>query len=185
MQPERAPQPIESNERSKAELEALGNEKLRELAEQSAERPDDNPDKRLEQARENLKAQEVAPEPPASGEQAKPATFVSKLDRFVNYSQTLASVQRRLSPASRSFSKVIHAPAVEKASEALEKTIMRPSVTLGATWTALVLGFLVYFTSRHYGWQMSGFELIGSLIIGGFLGFVIEKLYHTVRRPSA
>jgi hypothetical protein len=183
MNPER--QPSAERHENQAELEALGNEKLRELAETSPEAAAERPETRAERAREALDAQhnESQPEPPASGEhKAARPTFKAHLDRALNYRQTLASVQRTLSPASRSFSKAIHQPTVERVSESMERTIMRPSVTLGATWTALIVGLVFYLTAKHYGYSMSGSEMLLALVVGALLGIIFEYVLRLIRK---
>jgi small-conductance mechanosensitive channel len=183
MHPETESRP-DQNENSQAELEALGRERLKELDEAAPEAAAENQAERAEQARETLANHEVAPtEPMARADQETPtSTLADTLDRVLNYRQTMASLQRRLSPASRNFSKVIHNQAVESTSEALEKTVMRPSVALGATWTALIVGLIFYLTARHYGYRLSGFEMIAALIVGGILGVILEGLSRFFRR---
>ena len=66
----------------------------------------------------------------------------------------------------------------------LEKTVMRPSVTLGATWTALIVGVVFYWTARHYGFRLSGSEMILALIVGGLLGAGLEWLGFLLRRKK-
>jgi hypothetical protein len=178
---EAEPRPAQA-EHNQAELDSLGKERLQELAEKSAEQSPDNKAERAEQARETLAKHEQTPEPPPSADRETPGNDVSHvLDRVLNYHQTMASVQRRLRPVSRRFSKIIHNKAVEGTSEALEKTVMRPSVTLGATWTALIVGLIFYLTARHYGYRLSGFEMIGALVIGAILGIVLEGLMRLFR----
>lgn len=165
------------------ELQKLGSERLDQLAEANTEKPSQDNEKRAEAARESLRKQEVQPEPVTNaGEKASQASFIKRISHGLNYSDTIASVQRRLSPRSRSFSKVIHAPAVEKTTAVLEKTVMRPSVTLGATWTALIVGSIFYWSARHYGFRLSGSEMILALIVGGFLGAGIEWFGHLFRQ---
>lgn len=164
------------------ELQKLGDERLRELAETSAERPAVDAEKRLEAAREKLTIAEVQPEEPVATETGTDRSFIKRITHGLNYRDTLTSLQRRLSPRSRTFSKVIHAPAVEKTSEALEKTVLRPSVTLGATWTALLVGLIFYFTAKHYGFRLSGSEMFVALIVGGLIGGGVEYAGHFLRR---
>jgi hypothetical protein len=182
MHPETGPQP-EQAEQNQAEIEALGKERLKELAETSPEQSHENRAERADQAREVLAQHEKAPEPmPRANNETSNATLSDRLDSVLNYRQTMASIQRRLSPAGRRFSKVIHNQAVETTSEALEKTIMRPSVAAGATWTALIVGGIFYLTARHYGYRLSGFEMIAALIVGAVIGVVIEGLFHLSRQ---
>ncbi len=175
-----------SSERSSenAEIQKLGAERLKELAENSAEKPAVDSEKRAEAAREMLKTEEVQAPEPVAKETSNESSFIKRLSHGLGYADTMASVQRRLSPASRSFSKVIHAPAVEKTSAVLEKTVMRPSVTLGATWTALIVGVIFYWTARHYGFRLSGSEMILALIVGGLLGAGLEWIGFLLRRKK-
>jgi hypothetical protein len=176
--------PSESGlEKVSNDLESARSEKLAELHEQAAEKdPSDSGEKRAEQAREVINKQEKKPEPEPSGEAETARPSFPLLNRHLNYSQTLASVQRKLKPVSRGFSHVIHMPIVEKTSESLEKTVARPSVMVGTTWTALIVGTIFYLTARHYGYALSGSELLFSFIVGGLLGLVIEGLWRGFKR---
>jgi hypothetical protein len=173
-------------------LEAAGAqaiEHLKHSAEASAEHSAEHQSELAKEAREKIHGHEQAPEPAAHEEQeATPAPqhpVPAFLNRHLNYAQTLASVQRRLTPVSRGFSHVIHAPIVEKTSDALENTVARPSVTAGATWTALIVGAIFYFTARRYGYALSGSEIELSFIIGAVIGLIIEWFWRTfIHRPK-
>lgn len=157
-----------------AELDKLA-ESAKERAENAAEHPEQQAE-RAHEARQTIETQ--AEEPAAFEEKApdKPAPRPTRLDKEVNYQQTMRSLQRQLNPASRAFSQLIHSPAIEKTSEVVGKTVLRPSVTLGATVTAFLLVGLVYLVSRRYGFALSGSELPLALVAGGLLGFGIELL---------
>ncbi len=183
MSVEHQPNSVEQNEATQAELEALGKERLEELA-TKPEAGQDHQEKSAEAARETIKqVDNDAPEP--SHEPAAPASFVARVNHVVNYSQTMQSVQRHLSPVSQSFSKIIHSPVIETTSEVLEKTVLRPSVTNGALWTAAIVGLFFYLVARHYGYVLSGSELLLSLIAGGLIGGLLELLGRALvhRRP--
>jgi hypothetical protein len=172
---------LEHREHVQAEIKQAGGEKVAELLRNQPELGTENSHERANRAREVINQpppQESAPEPPVT-EIASARPTLPFLNHKLNYVQTLASVQRRLKPASRSFSKVIHAPIVEKASEALEKTVARPSVTFGATWTALLVGGIFYFTARRYGFELSGSEVTLSFIVGAVVGLAIEAAWRT------
>jgi hypothetical protein len=175
-----APETLNTPEHQ-SEIDKLGAERLNILErEKSAENNIENdPDKRAEQARETIKQHEAPTEKPAA-ETVQPKLH-HRLNHALNFKQTMSSLQRRLSPASRSFSKVIHNPAVEKTSESLEKTVMRPSVINGALWTAVVVQGFLYFTARHYGFALSGAEIIISLLTGALLGIVLEGIWHSIK----
>jgi hypothetical protein len=104
------------------------------------------------------------------------------LNLDTNYSDTLGSVQNRLSPGSRTFSKIIHAPAVERSSELMERTIMRPSVVMGTTWTAFIVGLVFYLTARYYGFTLSGGEMLLALLGGAMLGLTLEGIWYFIRQ---
>lgn len=156
-------------------------EASKENIEQSAEKPEQQAE-RAHEARSKIEKQ--AEQPPANEEKApdKPAHRPTRLDKEVAYKHTLSSLQRQLDPVSRSFSKVIHHPVVDKASEVAGKTVFRPSVTLGATVTALLLVGLVYVVARNYGFALSGSELPLALVAGGLLGFAIEIAAKLLKR---
>jgi uncharacterized protein involved in copper resistance len=181
MSVERHHEHAERNEQATAELEAARREKLEQLRHSTESEPQDA-EHRAEAAREIIHKHEQAPEP-TDHHEAAPADPQPKpfLDHRLNYKQTLASLQRQLKPASRAFSQLIHTPAVEKTSEVLEKTVARPSVTLGATWTALIVGGVFYFTARHFGYALSGSELLFSFIVGAGIGLIIEGLWRASR----
>lgn len=137
--------------------------------------------KRVESAREALEQQSepVVAEKPGPPKSHQPIT---KIDQDRAYRDTMQSLRRHLGPASKSFSKVIHNPTVENVSEVVGKTVARPSVTLGATTTALIIGSLTYITAKRYGFALSGSELILSLILGGIVGALLEGLSKSLRR---
>jgi hypothetical protein len=143
---------------------------------EKAERPEDQ----IESAR---RAVEQAPQPQPKGEhESRAVHHATKLDKESAYWDTLRSVQRHLKPASRQFSKVIHTPVVERTSEIVGATVARPSVTLGATTTALFVGAFLYISARAYGFTLSGSEILLSLIVGGVLGLVVEFVGKVFRR---
>lgn len=166
-----------------AEIAASGKEKLAELTAARADQdPLEHSERRADKAREIISRQEPEPADQAEAQPQAPQRPTPLLDHHLNYAQTLASVQRKLRPASRSFSKVIHAPLVEKTTEAMEATVARPSVLLGSTWTALIIGTIFYLTARHYGYSLSGSELLFSFIVGALLGLVLEGFWRALKR---
>jgi hypothetical protein len=180
MSVEHHPESVERTEQATAELEAARAERLAELR-QSAETDADSPEQRAEAAREAIAGHEQAPTPDAAETHPRPAQR-PHFDPKLSYRQTMASLRRQLGPVSRRFSQVIHTPIIEKTSEKLENTIARPSVVFGATWTAVIVGGIFYFTARSYGYPLSGSELLFSFLIGGLLGVVIEGLWRAIRR---
>ncbi len=185
MSVEHQPKPGQNHERDhQAELASMAKEQL-ERQSVSPEAAAEHAEQRAEAAREVINQPEPEQQTPAQEQEAAPApTFAARIDHALNYSQTMASLQRKLTPASRAFSKVIHIPVVEKTSEALEQTVMRPSVVAGATWSAFITGLVFYVVARLYGWTLSGTEMLVALVAGGILGIALEGLARLLRRKA-
>jgi hypothetical protein len=179
MSVERQPQSNESlSPATSAELEALAKAEARDNSQNSAEH---DQAQQIEQARTAIE-QQPEPQPPAAEAQPKSTPSMTRLDKALAYNQTLRSVQKQLRPLSRSFSKVIHNPVIEKTSELAGQTIMRPSVTLGATLTALLVGGSTFLLAKRYGFPLQGSELILLLPAGAIIGFAMELLFRMARR---
>ncbi len=99
---------------------------------------------------------------------------VSKKEREASYKQHMTQVQAELKPAQRAFSKVIHNPVVEKASDAIGGTIARPNAILSGAVVAFFLVLGVYVIAKYYGYPLSGFESIGAFIVGWILGLLYD-----------
>lgn len=108
----------------------------------------------------------------------------SGIDRKASYKETMRSIQRHLPATSRAFSKVIHNNAVDKTSEVLGKTVLRPSVTLGATSTALIVAGIAYILAKRYGYSLSGSAILFSLLVGGIVGLLFEGISKLFRRKN-
>lgn len=165
--------------RHQAELEQAARERMEQLREQP-EHGEQDPQKRAEAAREQIQKHAEQPAP-AEHEQPAPARH-PLLNPLLNYRHTLRSLQRHFSPAQRRFSQVIHQPTVEKVSDALGKTVARPSVSLGATATAVIVESFFYFTARHYGYVLSGSEILLALLVGGVVGLILEGILKGAKR---
>jgi len=96
--------------------------------------------------------------------------------------QSMARVQKRLTPAQKSLSGVIHQPLVRRVSEVAAETVARPSGILGG-------GLLAFLGSSAYLWfaRAAGisYNYLGFFVffIGGFLlGLVVEHALAALRR---
>jgi uncharacterized membrane protein AbrB (regulator of aidB expression) len=108
---------------------------------------------------------------------AKTPSFTKKAtknERKVAYKKTLKSIQKDMNPASRTFSKVIHNPVVEKTSEVVGNTVARPVPIFTGALSALILTAVVYLVAKHYGYLLSGFEWIATFIVGWVIGLLID-----------
>lgn len=99
---------------------------------------------------------------------------VSKKERTASYKHHMKQLQTELSPTQRTFSKIIHAPVIEKTSDVIGGTIARPNAILSGAVVAFFLVLGVYVVSKFYGYTLSGFESIGAFIIGWVLGLLYD-----------
>ena len=108
---------------------------------------------------------------PTSGQPIKKAT---KAQKQAEYKKTLKSIQKGMSPAERTFSKIIHNPVIETTSEAASKTIARPAALLAGSLSALILTTAIYAIAKYYGYVLSGFEWIITFVLGWAIGLIID-----------
>ena len=99
---------------------------------------------------------------------------ISTKEKTIAYKKHMAQVQAELPPAQRAFSKVIHAPAVEKSSEFIGATVARPNAILSGGIVAFVVVLAVYLIAKNLGYVLSGFETIGAFIIGWVIGVLYD-----------
>lgn len=142
-------------EQSRAETNVeTAREKALELAnEKNAEKIDDN---------ENIKSAEKQPSKPTKAQKNK------------QFDRSMRIIREDMSPASRTFSKIIHNPVVEKTSDAIGKTIARPNLIIAGGLGTAILCSAVYLVAKNYGYVLSGFETIATFILGWCIGAVIE-----------
>lgn len=179
----KGPKSAEQLSQVNAELEAQAAERLKSFE----NRPEANPELAHEQI-ESARSQIEQAKEPIAPESQPPAVMDpigSGMERTRAYKETMASLYRGMKPGKRSFSKFIHAPAVEAISEVAAKSVFRPSVTLGATLGALTIGGFLYVTARTGGFALSGSEFILSLIVGGLVGGLIELGSKLLRRHKS
>lgn len=157
-------------------------ERLRENVERNAERnkaerPEADVEKRaaerLAESAERAKHEEVKQPERAEVRRDTPAT---KREREKAHDALLNEAREDMSPASRTFSKVIHNKAVESTSEAVGSTIARPNAILSGSFTAFIVVLAVFLIARHYGYPLSGSETIVAFAGGWVLGILIDYL---------
>lgn len=108
--------------------------------------------------------------------------FIDRQLRNVTRSRSLHKLWRQESLPVRTFSKVVHQPAVQAVSEGASKTISRPSGMLGGGLVALLGTSIYLYLAHHMGFTYnSGVFLI--LFAGGFvLGLLLEFLVYLATR---
>jgi hypothetical protein len=173
----------EQERRNAAELEKAGAERREALREQH-ERAGEHSHERVEEARREAleKARSIEKQDTSKQEQqASPAErrgerIIGKTERDASFNTTMQEVRTHMTPASRTFSKVIHNKTVEKVSDVAGSTIARPNAILSGAVLAFVLTLSVYLIAKNLGYPLSGFETIGAFIIGWLLGVVYDFL---------
>jgi len=101
---------------------------------------------------------------------------ISKKDKDVAYKKHIKQMQTELPALQRTFSRFIHAPVIERASEALGATVARPNAILAGSVVAFVLVLAVFLTAKYFGYALSGFETIGAFILGWIIGLIYDFL---------
>lgn len=159
-----------------------GRERLGEELKEKAEKASENNHDKLDLARQEAlheateispNEEEKAPVEEIETKQPKQESPTKKeLDQ--NFESTMEDVRKDMSQASRTFSKIIHHPVVDKASDVVGKTIARPNLILAGALGTLILGSIVYFIAKRYGYVISGFEAIGTFILGWAIGGIVE-----------
>lgn len=176
--------------------EARGPEVGREAAHQGAElnkghyeaeKPHER-EARVENARhEALKQAEAiaGPEHSAAEKESQSplseSTPTNKRQRETSFKHTMRDVQSQMSTPERTFSKIIHNPVIERASDAIGKTIARPDAIMSGALCAFLAVLSLYLTARYVGFALSGFETIGAFVIGWTLGMgydFIKSIFH-------
>ena len=128
--------PEHAAEQNNEALEAANNERRAEL-EKSREQAAEKAETAANVEALKVNAEKVADVEPKKAE-AEAAPAEKKRDTpaqrrakaKASYKKTMKETQAHMKPAERSFSKVIHNPAVEKTSEVLGSTVARPNAIL-------------------------------------------------------
>lgn len=154
--------------------------KLRSLESSAETTPEHNRDSEAHAARKSAEAvfaKESSREQRQGGEpSASPSTIrkITKREKDRAYKQTLARVQSEMGAPQRVFSKILHSPLVEQSATIIGDTVARPNAMLSGSLVAFMALTVMYVVGRQYGYQLSGFEMIGSYAIGWVIGLTID-----------
>ncbi len=105
----------------------------------------------------------------------------TKADKEHSFNTIMHHVRSNMSKPEQTFSKFIHRPMVEKTSEALGKTIARPSGVAGATVAAFIGLLSIYSIAKFAGFELSGSEMPLLLLAGFGFGLFTEWVFKSVR----
>lgn len=156
------------------ELSSETEKKLEKAAEKT---PEQDTEKLTEKAEKLAEAKEKAKAEVSPAEKRKDSALPNtKAGRKAAFSKTMKDAQAQMSAPSRTFSKVIHTPAVEKTSEVVGATVARPNALLAGSISAFVLTLIVYMVAKYFGYPLTGTESIAAFIIGWVLGITFDYL---------
>lgn len=159
-------------------------ERLKEKIESRAEEVGDNSRAELE-ARHEIKetAISAAEYSPTSGEDTAPTepTTTTKQEKQRSFDTTMHHARKNMRVLDRSFSKVIHQPVVEKTSDALGKTVARPSGLMGAGVASFIGLLSIFGVAKYAGFELSGSEMPLLILIGLVTGLFVEWAMKSVR----
>jgi hypothetical protein len=101
-------------------------------------------------------------------------TTISRESRKLTAQRELHRLQRRLPAPQRVLSKVIHQPGVGAVSDAVGKTVSRPSGLLGGGLVAFLGSGSYLFLAKHVGFQYNYFVSTLLFVIGFGIGLGLE-----------
>lgn len=165
-----------------AELQHAAAEVQQNLAEQlkqKAERATGEQEGGAEAAREAvssaLSEQEAVIEAAPRVEKKAPSEhIITNAHRKESFQKTMTIIQSQMSSPSRTFSRVIHNPVVEKMSEAAGRTVARPNAILAGSLAAFILTLVIYLVARSRGYPLSGSETIAAFALGWAIGLIVD-----------
>lgn len=165
---------------STSELEKAAGEQLEKLKSlETSGEAEPSPEAHVEKAREDAErvfSKEAGKErgKESTGHSPRAIRKVTKKEKDAAYKKTMKQVQSEMSPAARTFSKVIHTPVIEKTSQVVGNTLARPNAILSGGVCAFIFVTLTYLVAKKYGYPLSGFETMGAFLIGWILGIIYD-----------
>lgn len=162
-------------------LREAGQEHLERLDETRRDKAEKAKETSVEKARHDIeKAQEQEKKPETQEKHTdkveKRDRDPTKRDRELSYHKVMHEAERHMSPAERNFSRFIHHPAVEKASETLGSTVARPNAILYGALFAFIFTLAIYLVARQYGYPLSGGETFVSFLVGWVFGMLFDYI---------
>lgn len=99
-----------------------------------------------------------------------------------SYERGMERVRSNLSKPDRAFSRIVHAKAIDDASNFAAKTVARPSGFLGGAMLALLGSVVLTYLTRHYGFSYNYLFLVILFVGGFFAGLLIEAVTKIFKR---
>lgn len=110
--------------------------------------------------------------------------LINKQLKDAAFTRSITRARKKLSVPSRTFSKFIHQPVVDRASEAVGKTIARPSSLLGGSFFALIGTSALLWITRRYGYEYNYLVVILLFVTGFVVGISLEWLWRAVKNRN-
>ena len=171
----------EYNEKGQEALDEANKERSAEIAHElekkSIERDttSDNQEKAKQEALEAANnAEKETKQEQAPAEKRRDTASERKAKQKSSFNTTMKETQSHMSPASRSFSKLIHNKSIEKTSEVVGSTVARPNAILAGSIAAFVLSLVIYLVANHNGYPLSGSETIATFALGWVIGLLFD-----------
>jgi len=171
----------EQGQERKEALKSLNQEKHEEIERQLGKKAEEAKGEDAESARhealelaEKTEKEKKKKDDKAEKIETKRTSKPTKEELDRSFKKTMKHIQKDMSPASRTFSKIIHNPVVEKTSEVLGKTVARPNLILAGALGTIVICSVVYLIAKKYGYVLSGSEAMITFVLGWIVGAIIE-----------
>ena len=101
-------------------------------------------------------------------------SHINKRIRSEKFNEQMKQIQSDMSATERITSRFIHNNFVEKTSDIAASTFARPNALLSGSIFAFIGITAAYFTAKHFGFQLSGFETLAAFIIGWLAGIIYD-----------
>lgn len=171
----------ELNQEALTEAAKQGRERIAEQLERRS--PERSAEKSAAELSKEALKQATAKEKEASYKEKSPDNPehrqkgpITKRQQAEAFDRTMADTRTHMTPAERTFSKVIHNPVVEKTSEVVGSTVARPNAILSGSISAFIIVLGVFLVAKHYGYPLSGAETVVAFVIGWLIGIVYDFL---------
>ena len=159
-------------------------ERSKEISKKLENSVESSPDKQQEQVKEAraeankeaLMSRESGGAETKQASQGLAPAHASKKQRSNSYENTMDHIRSEMRGPARTFSKIIHNSSVEKVSEVVGSTIARPNAIVAGSTAAMIMTLAVFIVAKRYGYQLSGFETIGSFTVGWILGVIYDYI---------
>lgn len=99
---------------------------------------------------------------------------ITKQQLNTSFKAQMKQIKSDMRTDEKIISSIIHFKPIEKTSDILGKTLLRPNAMLSGSITAFLGITILYLIARHYGFQLSGFETLGAFILGWVLGVLYD-----------